>query len=569
MSGYTRFSKVPQANVQRSTFDLSHSHKTTFNGSQGEIVPIGLFEVLPGDTFKCDVTGFVRLATPLKPVMDNAYLDVFWFFVPNRIVWDGSTRPWSGTEATAPDGSFAEMMGQDYDPQNPVHYQVPKKSLSASESGDNLCESVLDYYGLPIYFAKDDTSGDGQLQFSNLPFWGYREIFWHWFRDENLQLEGIQKYTIGDSLLLPRGKRHDYFTGCLPWPQKGEPTSIPILGTGSIETTGTGPTFYTDTPGIGFPIKNESGDMVADGFQSDGDLKWVDPGLEVSLSEVSSISINDLRTAIAFQQLLEADARGGTRFNEIIQSHFGITNPDARLQRSEFLGGGSSRINIRQVEQTAPDTDSSVGDLGAYGTCVLKGNRIVKSFTEHGYIHCLVNVRADLSYQQGIPRHFLRDSKYDFFWPMLQNIGDMVVWDLEIFTDERGTNGFPGYAVPIAKDNGYEDPFKNWMEQNPDPSIAGVGGVFGYQERWAEYRYHPNMITGKFRSDYSQSLDIWHLAEDFASLPALNSEFIASNPPMERVLTVTDESEFIGDFYFKMQATRPMSLFGVPGLTRI
>lgn len=566
IGGYTRFSKVPQVNIQRSTFNLSHSHKTTFNGSKGEIVPIGLFEVLPGDTFKADVTGFVRLATPLKPVMDNLYLDVFWFFVPNRIVWDGKARPWQDAPA---DGSWAEMLGEDYDPANPVHYQVPKGKFSAASTNKPI-EGLMDYYGLPILAPLTDSN---EVKFSSLPAWGYREIFWQWFRDENLQLGDLSDYEIEDAdgnntQLLPRGKRHDYFTGCLPYPQKGDPIGVPILGNGSINVTGA-PTFYTDTPGVNFPLSNEGGDVIADSFQSDGELKWGDPGLEVSLTEVSSVSINDLRVAIAFQRLLERDMRGGTRMNEIIESHFAVTNPDARLQRSEFLGGGSSRINIRQVEQTTPDTDSGVGDLGAYGTCVLRGNRITKSFSEHGYIHCLINVRADLSYQQGMPRHFLRDSKYDFYWPELANIGEGIVWNLEIYTGETGTEGFPGYAEPITKASGYQDPFENWLQTNPDVQKAGENGVFGYQERWSELRFAQNMITGKFRSDYAQSLDLWHLAEDFASQPVLGDEFIRSTPPLARVLSVTDESEFIGDFYFKMQATRPMPMYSVPGLVRI
>ena len=523
-----QFSKVPQALIPRSSFDRSHTIKTTFDA--GYLVPICVDEVLPGDTFSVNMTGFARLATPIKPIMDNMYMETFFFFVPNRLVWNNWQR----------------MMGEQDNPADPVDYICPKVTLNP---GSATSQTIYDYMGLPIY-------ATGSCEYNVLPLRGYALIWNEWFRDQNLQdsidfPKGDGYDSFGIYNLKKRGKRHDYFTSCLPFPQKGEDVTIPVLDAAPV--VGTGVPTWAVGGGNASLRGNPTTDAVAWTLQPTGSApaNWANPNLQADLSSATATTINDLRVAFQFQKLLERDARGGTRYTEIIRAHFGVISPDARLQRPEFLGGGSSRINIRPVEQTSiSGGETPQGNLAAYGTASLVNHGFTKSFTEHGYIIGLINVRADLTYQQGCRRMWLRDSKYDFYWPALAHIGEQAVRDFEIFS----VTNIGVQAQPIGA-----------ITADGEIQPEAIDNVFGYQERWAEYRFGHNLITGKFRSDDPASLDIWHLAQDFDQLPLLNGDFIKEDPPVDRVIAVQEEPHFLFDGYFKARCARPMPLYGVPG----
>ena len=527
------FSEVPKAMISRSSFDRSHGYKTTFDA--GYLVPIYVDEALPGDTFSLNMTGFARLATPIKPIMDNMYMETFFFAVPNRLLWD-KWEDFMGNQA-ALDGVAAQPFPapQENEVSMPV-MTLPPAVPQARE------QSIFDYMGLPI-------NSDANVVFQSLPFRAYNLIFNEWFRDQNLVPPVLEATgdtgddQLGDYVLLRRGKRHDYFTSCLPFEQKGEAVTIPTLGTAVVERTAapasTPPLFQVGSGAAG-PLNRITGGAVNQlaSDPEEGNLYWgAQTGLQVDLSTATTATINDLRVAFQLQKMLERDARGGTRYTEVIHAHFGVTSPDARLQRPEYLGGGRTRVNINPVQQTAA-TSSDVqtmntpqGNLAGYGTASLMNHGFTKSFTEHCTLIGLVNVRADLTYQEGLDRMWRRRGRYDFFWPAFQHIGEQ-----EVFADE----------IYASSDN----------DQNP---------VFGYQERYAEYRYKPSKITGKFRSNAPDSLDIWHLSQDFASTPLLNEEFIQDDPPIDRVIAVPSEPHFLFDGYFKLRTARPMPLYGVPG----
>jgi len=507
------FSKVPRAEIPRSSFDRSHGLKTTFDS--GYLVPIYCDEALPGDTFSLNMTGFGRLATPLHPFMDNVFLNTFFFAIPYRLVWDNWQR----------------FMGEQPDPDSSVDFLVPQM---ISPAGGYTEGSIFDHFALPTKVAG--------IAHSCLPLRAYNLVWNEWFRDQNLQ----DSLTVpkGDGPDLPasyvlqrRGKRHDYFTSSLPWPQKGPGVDIPLGTTAPIISAGDGlPTFGSGP----FPLQNMVDGSVATNPQqmSSFDLTWGDPKLAVDLSDATAATINQLRQAFQVQKLYERDARGGTRYTEIIRAHFNVVSPDARLQRPEYLGGGQSPINLYPVAQTsgtASETgysDTPQGNLSAYGTTVFHGHGFSKSFTEHCIIIGVASVRADLNYQQGLNRMWSRRTKFDFYWPALSMIGEQAVLNREIYA--QGT---------------------------ADDDLA-----WGYQERFAEYRYKPSQITGLMRSNATLSLDTWHLAQDFTSLPHLDAAFIQDAPPMERVLAVQDEPQLIFDSYFKLRCARPMPLYGVPGL---
>lgn len=510
------FSQIPSTQIPRSVFDRSHGYKTTFNS--GFLVPFYVDEVLPGDSFKLTATLFARLATPIVPFMDNLYLETFFFFVPNRLVWD----------------NWQKFNGEQKNPSDPTDFLIP------TVSGTNVQNQTLwDYFGLPTNVAKE-------LKVNALPFRAYNLIFNEWFRDENLQ-ESLNVPTgdgpdnLSDYSLVRRGKRHDYFTSCLPWPQKGPGVEISIGGTASVDIKPTGRPFFE-----AFSSTNELGGLYQAGAgvvniglstttSTVGALRWKDPALSATadLSTATPISINDLRQAFQIQKLYERDARGGTRYTEILRSHFGVISPDARLQRPEYLGGSSARISINPVQQTSATSDTTPqGNLAAFGVVSDSFHGFSKSFVEHGYVFGFVNVRADLTYQQGLNRMWSRQGRFDFYWPVLAHLGEQAVLNKEI------------YAQGTADDD----------------------KVFGYQERYAEYRYYPGQITGKFRSTDPQPLDSWHLAQKFSSLPTLSSQFIQDDPPVNRVIAVQNEPQFLFDSYIRLKCARPMPVYSVPGL---
>jgi hypothetical protein len=502
------FSKVPKAEIQRSVFNRDHGLKTTMDA--GYLVPVFVDEALPGDTFTLRATAFGRLATPINPIMDNLYIETFFFAVPYRLVWN----------------NWEKFCGEQDNPGDSTDYLVP------TVSGTVTTGSLFDYMGIPI---------GNSLEWNNLHGRAYNLIWNDWFRDENLQDsvvvdkdDGPDTYT--DYTLLKRGKRHDYFTSALPWPQKGEAVSLPL---GTTATVTTDAPWNSANSGDALSIYNTNQNAYTRIYTQsyDGAYSW-DSGTEgnelyADLSSATAATINQLREAFQIQKLYERDARGGTRYTEIVRSHFGVVSPDSRLQRPEYLGGGKDRININPIAQTSStDTTTPQGNMSAFGTTGFSGHGFSKSFTEHSVIIGMAVVFADLNYQQGINRMWKRQDRWDFYWPALAHIGEQAVLNQEI------------YAQGTADDT----------------------GVFGYQERFAEYRYKPSMVTGQMRSDAATSLDNWHLAIDFGSLPALNASFIEENPPVDRVVAVPSEPDLLLDMFFDLKCARPMPTYSVPGL---
>ncbi|WMC01486.1 major capsid protein [Microvirus D_HF4_320] len=528
-----QFAMVPKSDVPRSTFVQEHTHKTTLDA--GYLYPVYVNEVLPGDTWNLRAHIFARLATPIYPVMDNLYINTSFFFVPYRLVWS----------------NFKKMMGEQANPADSISYTVPQ--IVSKASGYDI-NSLQDYMGLPTL---GQLTAAATVSHSALPLRAYNLIWNEWYRDENLQNsvaqntgDGPDVYT--DFTLLRRGKRKDYFTSALPWPQKATTsvalplgTSAPVKTSASAQVTGAQQqlSFLVTSgaaPGANFSLGVNSSDTYYSSTATAKASSVYPSNLYADLSSATAATINQLRQSIAIQQLLEKDARGGTRYTEIIRQQFGVVSPDARLQRPEYLGGSDSPIIINPIAQTsgtsASGTTTPLGNLAAAGAGLHKTG-FSQSFTEHGIVIGLLSIRADLTYQQGIPRWWNRSTRYDFYTPVFANLGEQTILNKEIY-----------------------------CKGDSDPNDAAV---FGYQERWAEYRYYPSMITGLFRSTANGTIDPWHLSQKFTSLPTLNSTFIQDTPPVSRVVAVgasANGQQFILDQLYSNRMARPMPMYSVPGL---
>lgn len=511
------FAQVPDVRMARSVFDRSFTVKDTFNFDY--LIPIFVDEILPGDTCNVQAHTFARLATQKVPIMDNMYVDYFFFFVPNRLIWT----------------NWEKFNGAQTNPGDSTSFVLP--SLDAFAAGQPDVDTIYDKMGLPTDVAAGWTLGN------TLPLRAYNLIWNQWFRDENLQNSVINNTDdgpdqIADYVLLKRGKRHDYFTSALPSPQKGTAVTLPlgtsapitrVANANAVKLYREGTQTLETTAGAALQTSGTGKLGTAAFFQS------IDPngGLIADLSTATAATINSLRQAFQVQGLLELDMRGGTRYVEILQAHFNVTSPDFRLQRAEYLGGGQTKINSHPVAQTAPTSGTDAqGQLAAFGTASTQGQNIgfSKSFVEHGYVIGLACARADLTYQQGLNKMWLRSTRYDFFWPKLQELGEQTILNKEIYLD--------GSANDTA--------------------------VFGYQERYAEYRFKPSEIHGQFRSTYATSIDQWHLAEKFTALPALNSTFIVQNTPITRAIAITTAPQLLFDAYFQYKHARPMMTYSVP-----
>lgn len=530
------FAQNPQVGVSRSRFQRNNDNKTTFN--TGDLIPIYLDEVLPGDTHQVDVACVMRMATPIFPVMDNAYCDFYFFFVPNRLLWE----------------HWKEFMGENketaWTPK--TEYSVPQVTAPAGGWAEG---TLADYLGLP-------TKVEG-ISVSALPGRAYGLIYNEWFRNQNVTQPTLVEVTdatttgkndgsaTNDSAItlakpLKAAKVFDYYTGALPEPQKGEPITIPLTGNAPVlpyqsdlKNLENGDVYFRETkdgliPQAGYVTNNNKKIYKIAGSSDQSGTNETDQYLMADLSQVTAATINQLRQAFQIQKLLEKDARGGTRYREVLREHFGVISPDSRMQIPEYLGGYRLPINVSQVIQTSSsDETSPLGNTAALSVTTMNKPMFTKSFTEHGLIMGLAVVRTDQTYQQGIERMWSRKGRYDYYWPVLANIGEQAILNKEI------------YAQGNAKDD----------------------EAFGYQEAWADYRYKPSKVTGLFRSNAQQSLDAWHYAQDYDKLPTLSTAWMEQGEAeMKRTLAVQSQPDFIADFYFMNKTTRCMPVYSIPGL---
>ena len=532
-----RFAENPQVGVSRSRFQRNSDNKTTFN--TGDLIPIYLDEVLPGDTHQIDVACVMRMATPIFPVMDNAFCDFYFFFVPNRLLWE----------------HWKEFMGENKETAwaPKTEYSVPQVTAPTGGWAEG---TLADYLGLP-------TKVEG-ISVSALPGRAYGLIYNEWFRNQNVTQPTLVEVTdatttgkndgsaTNDSAItlakpLKAAKVFDYYTGALPEPQKGEPITLPMNGNAAIKpydletdkelgwqgTDNNHPVtdFQFSSPEEG-EILNYTKDLIGTTRGTSGGPKTV--ALRADLSSVTAATINQLRQAFQIQKLLEKDARGGTRYREVLREHFGVISPDSRMQIPEYLGGYRLPINVSQVIQTSStDSTSPQGNTAALSVTTMNKSMFTKSFTEHGLIMGLAVVRTDQTYQQGIERMWSRKGRYDYYWPVLANIGEQAILNKEIY----------------AQGNTADEE------------------AFGYQEAWADYRYKPSKVTGLFRSNAAQSLDAWHYAQDYDALPTLSTVWMEqTDTEMKRTLAVQSQPDFIADFYFMNKTTRCMPVYSIPGL---
>lgn len=524
-----QFNNIAPRAIPRSAFQRDFTRRSTFN--ENLLIPIFVDEILPGDDVSVKMTAFTRLATPIKPIMDNLYMETFWFFVPNRLVWS----------------NWEKFQGEQVNPGDSTAYTIPvlDRTKPPMDTFGFDVQTIYDYLGLPILIP--------QLANISALFNRAYDLIWNeWFRDENLQ-NSITVQT-GDGpddpinyILRRRNKRKDYFTSALPWPQKGDAVPLPIvgripikgLGLSSATYTPGGPTTWFESDGTSrtyTALQNFNTSTMA--IEENPD----DPGTPNVYGDLTSdnsnLTINDIRQTAIYQQILELDARGGTRYVESIFSRFGVISPDFRLQRPELIGQGTNRINIYAVPQTAPTAEGTTpqGNLAAFGTSTIQDHGCRYSATEHGMILGLVNVRADLTYQQGVPKMFTRRTRLDFYEPLQNGLGEQAILNQEI----------------------YAQGFASGVDEN----------VFGYQERFAEYRFKNSEITGRFRSTDPETLDVWHLSQEFGALPVLNSSFIRESVPIDRVVAVTEENQpkFLFDAHFRYTHVRPMPIRSNPGI---